>query len=595
MPLLRNFSVIAALVILAAATGAPPAEPDTSGAESDNVRLWTGPGVNMLGAPSRDGRWLSVVDGASGDLAVRELTTGHVQRVTDKHRDGERDEFAYFSVMSDDGAQVAYAWFNEEGFYELRLADVPGRGEPIGRPRTLYRNSEAGFVQPCAFTPDGKQILTLFFRRDNISQIALVSVADGSVTTLKSLSWIYPKQMDISPDGSSIVYDNLSSTGAHERDIFLLAVDGSHETRLLSGDSNDLFPLWAPGGDAVLFSSDRGGSPGLWALPIEHGRPAAEPALIKSGLGRFLPLGVTERGELLYGVRSGGTALRVAEAEGGAERPLWSDSETDKFSPAYSPDGSAMAYLVRVSSENHGQPHRAVVVRTLPDGAELGAPTRMAHVEIVSWSPSGDRLLLQGSDRRGRAGLFVFDIASGKTAAVIVDASAGFRGIPGTFDSTGENVLYVRQGPSTELTSRSLGSGEDIMLHQASVSARIHLLALSKKGTELAFAVDAGRPAIFVLNLSAGAARKILELPAGEVTGLAWATEKDQLLVGTHGTTGALLWQVGAAGDVMRQMESPRDRLPGLTVNPVTGDVAYAVGGTTEEVWLLRNAAEPLE
>ena len=35
----------------------------------------------------------------------------------------------------------------------------------------LFRNEEAGFVQPSSWTPDGKQILTLFFRKDNISQL----------------------------------------------------------------------------------------------------------------------------------------------------------------------------------------------------------------------------------------------------------------------------------------------------------------------------------------------------------------------------------------------------------------------------------------
>lgn len=595
MLVLRIFSVLLAFVMPFAAHAAPAGEKDSSGVETSTVRLWEGPDVSILGAPSRDGRWLSIVDRSSGDLAVRDLVTGQVLRVTNKRRNGEQEGFAYFSVMSSDGSQVAYAWFNEEGFYELRLSNVPEPGGALSLPRTVYRNREAGFVQPCAFSPDGKQILTLFFRRDNISQIALVSVADGSVVTLKSLNWIYPKQMDFSPDGRYIVYDNLSSTGARERDVFVLAVDGSHETRLVPGEANDLFPLWAPRGDAVLFSSDRGGSPGVWSIPVEDGRPAGAPRLIQSQLGRFLPLGITDEGGLVYGVRSGGVTLRAASANNlDAGRSFLSDSDTDRFSPSYSPDGRAIAYLVRVSSENHGQPHRAVVVRELPQGTEREAPSRMAHVERISWSPSGDRLLLQGSDRRGRAGLFVFNFATARTEAVLIDSSAGLGGTPGIFDSTGQNVLYVRQGSTADLVERSFETREERVLHRASEAGRMHLLALSSEGTHVAYTLDGAKPAVFVLNLSRGEARKILELPAGEVTDLAWTTRQRELLVGTHGTSGAQLWRVDAAGEQMRLVPSPRDRLPGLSVDPATGDIAYAVGGVVEEVWLLRNAAEAL-
>ena len=93
-----------------------------------------------------------------------------MRRLTNKPPAASK-EFAYFSVPSRDASRVAYAWFNEAGFYDLRVIPLAG-----GEPRVLFRNEEAGFVQPTSWTPDGKQILTLFFRKDNISQIALVDV-----------------------------------------------------------------------------------------------------------------------------------------------------------------------------------------------------------------------------------------------------------------------------------------------------------------------------------------------------------------------------------------------------------------------------------
>src|SRR5688572_22363202 len=160
-------------------------------------------GITLTGGPSHDGRYLSFADAATGDLLIRETSTGAVRRVAAKPA-GSR-EFAYFSAISRDSSKVAYAWFNDEEFYDLRVVNIDGSGT-----RILYRNEQAGFVQPCAWTSDGKQILTLFFRKDNISQIALVPVEGGPPKILRSLNWVYPKRMDISPDGRFIVYDSFA-------------------------------------------------------------------------------------------------------------------------------------------------------------------------------------------------------------------------------------------------------------------------------------------------------------------------------------------------------------------------------------------------
>ena len=111
-------------------------------------------GVDSLGSPTRDGRFLTHIH--EGNLALRDLARGTDRILTTKAAGSK--EFAYFSVPSRDGSQIAYAWFNTEGFYELRIVGSGG-----GVARTIYRNPEAGFVQPTAFTPDGGKILTLLF------------------------------------------------------------------------------------------------------------------------------------------------------------------------------------------------------------------------------------------------------------------------------------------------------------------------------------------------------------------------------------------------------------------------------------------------
>ena len=208
--------------------------------------------ADVNGTISPDGRHLSFLDWQSGDLMLRDLRAGTDRRLTGTGKWPASNEYAEKSAISKDGGKIAYAWFNEAGFYDLRVVPTAG-----GEPRPLYRNEEAGFVQPTSWTPDGKHILTLFFRKDNISQIALVDAESGTVRVLKSLNWVYPKRMEISPDGRWIVYDSFPGDKPAPRDIYLLALDGSRETKLVDSPGEDLFPAWSPRGDEVVFPSLR--------------------------------------------------------------------------------------------------------------------------------------------------------------------------------------------------------------------------------------------------------------------------------------------------------------------------------------------------
>ena len=218
-------------------------------------QVWAGPGVDILGTPSPHGRFLSFVDWSTGDLAVRALATGEKRRLTNKGSWADSVEFAEYSVFSPDGKQVAYAWFNKDWFYDLRIIGIDGSGA-----RVLYTNQDLRYIWPAAWSQDGKYVLATFFRTDRTNQIALVSVADGSVRVVKTLDWRYPQKMSLSPDGHYITYDFPPQEDSPERDIFLLSTDGSREIPLIQHPANDFFPVWAPDGKRILFVSDRTGS-----------------------------------------------------------------------------------------------------------------------------------------------------------------------------------------------------------------------------------------------------------------------------------------------------------------------------------------------
>jgi Tol biopolymer transport system component len=544
-------SVAAGLLVIAASMASP-------GGPAPRL-VWSGGEVNLLGAPSSDGRFLSHVDRATRNVALRDVAAGSSRMLTRRVEGSE--EFAYFSAPSRDGRQVAYAWFNDEQFYELRVVDVDG-----GATRVVYRNDEAGFVQPCAWTADGKQILTLLFRRDNTSQITLVPAAGGPARVLRSLNWVYPKRMDLSPDGQSIVYDSFAADGA-TRALYLLSVDGAQERRLTAGNANDLFPLWTPDGKRVVFASDRGGTMGIWDLAVENGSARGDPRLLVPDAGRVLPLGITASGDLFYGVRSGSTDVFVMplNALASEARRATLRYPGRNSAPAWSPDGQRLAYLSRRGSENFGEDAHAIVIRDLDSDAERDLTTKLAHIERVGWA-GAKALGVSGSDGRGRGGLFLVDVAGSALKPIVAEPGGPFRGYDAAW--TAEAVYYVR---GKELRSREFASGRDESLLEAD---GLRHVAASPDGKRVAVATA---DAVSILSTSGGAPRTIRF--AG-LTELAWGRE----LIGARG---AELWRIPETGKP-EKIQSPGNRRPGFSIHPGGTQIALTAGNEKAEVWVLR-------
>jgi len=77
--------------------------PDEGGSGTVRRLVWTGPLVDLLGAPSPDGSYLAVTDWETGNLAIRESSTGVLRRLTEND---DWDGWAEFPVPSPDGKNV---------------------------------------------------------------------------------------------------------------------------------------------------------------------------------------------------------------------------------------------------------------------------------------------------------------------------------------------------------------------------------------------------------------------------------------------------------------------------------------------------------
>ena len=384
--------------------------------DSPEIAVRKVPMTDAWGAPSPDGRYLSFTDWDSGNLAVRDLTTGEYRNLTSEGtRVGSHHQWAESSIWSPDSKQVAYTWYHKDRF-QLRIVGLDG-----SEPRVLYRNEnrELGWIWPHTWSRDGKSILAMFGKKTDpnewLNKIVLVSVADGSVRALKSVR--FWAKMSLSPDGRWVVYVNKEKRG-EPRDIFLLATDGSGEIPLVEHPADDYGPVWSPDGKAIVFVSDRSGTLDVWLMHMTDGKPVGEPTLVKRNIGWIQPMGFTRSGSLYYSIDAGGQDVYVATLDPATGELLSPPtkaiqrSEGSNRLPAWSPDGKYLAY---VSKRPRAVPGRgikdwwALVIRSMESGEERELHAEVWKAWYLHWSPDGRSILIG----QRRIGLDLIDVQTG--------------------------------------------------------------------------------------------------------------------------------------------------------------------------------------
>lgn len=554
-------------------------------------QVWVQP-QDVGGAPSPDGRYFSFVDWDTGDLAVRNLDTGESRRVTSKGSWSQSDEFALYSVFSPDGGQIAYSWLNAEkkNIFDLRVIGIDGAHE-----RVLYSNEEVSYLQPAAWLADGKQILARFSRRDGTNQIALVSVSDGSVRILKSLDWRGPGKMRSSLDGKYIVYDFAPGEDSANRDIFLLATDGSREVPLVEHPADDYVLGWAPDGQRILYASDRTGNWDAWVVHVAAGEPQGEPMLLKGNVGPIEPMGLTRDGSFYYvtATRLMDVYVAAVDPETGklTEKPK---PVTQRFvgrnrEPAWSPDGLSLAYV-----STRGQDSAVVCIRSLKTGEEREVvPRQKISVQRIRWSPDGASILARAYDRQRRSRVFRIDVKSGETHVLEEnwDQVAGL-------SHDGKKTYSVRQGADGRaILVRDVTTHEEKELYRAPSSPRILNLSLSGDGQHLAFLErkSGTDDRLKVLRTGGGEARELLRLPQSEIfrqAGVGWTRDGRYLLFGRGRWGKVELWRIAAAGGKPEKLELrvPTPVIQRLTVHPDGRRIAFAAGYPQKgAIWVMKN------
>ncbi len=601
-----GFALTVLLSLVSVASG-PILNPAIASAQGIVTRqVWAGPEVDTMGAPSPDGRLLSFVDWNTGDLAIRDLTTGKSRRLTDKGPWFQSYECAYGSRVSPDGKHIVYAWDRYPSPLELRLIGADGSGA-----RVLYSSPELEDMEPRDWSPDGKNILVLLTRNDHVHQIALVSAATGSVEILKTLDGRNPLMMAFSPDGRHIAYDFPPQEDSENRDIFLLASDGGREAPLVQHPANDFLLGWAPGNEGVLFASDRTGVFDAWMVRVEGGRPAGPARLVKQGVGRIIPIGFTRDGSYYYGVESGSDDIYLATLDprtGTVLEPAAPVAQRfmgSNFTPLFSPDGRSLAYLSRRSPIPAAQGPLTMVIRSLADGAEKEFKLNniSPRAALTSWSSNGRWILLSAFDRKGGQGLYRVDVTSGAVTPIVGSEPGEYRFQP-AWSPDNKTVYFIHADANLkrqDLAVRDFESGRETELVRAERPSFIRQFALSPDGRQVAFTWEADgqkKGCLKVIPSTGGEPRDLFCTDEAFLFYMTvrWTPDGRYILFGQKGHSDDLahhqtveMWRIPAEGGQPQELGLVADLLRFLAVHPDGRRIAFTAGQYAAEVWVMEN------
>ncbi len=524
-------------------------------------QVWApAPALDNMGKPSPDGRYLSYINGDTGNVAVHNIETGENRDITDE---GKLPlQRGLFPIWSPDSRQVAYIWAmgNSTGIsMELRIVELDG-----SEPRVLsdsvpfYLSDSVPFKDghapwPKAWSQDGQYILGLLGTKDDNSEfghnhhIVLVSVDDGSQRIFNLSSYSrgvgMETQMSLSPDGRYAAFDLQLWKDPETRDICLLATEGSGDAAVVKIEhpADDWAPLWTPDGKRIVFASDRTGSPGLWMLEMDEGKPNGAPRLLKEMGKNFSPMEFALDGSLYYHLETGrsNATVYVASVDFKAGKVLAQPVnipmhfEGTNAWPTYSPDGNYLAYASERGERGDGN---VLVIRSLETGESRDlSPKSLQMFGRLTWAPDGRSILVRGRVDN-KMGLRLVDVQTGNFSTIFEFPQGKPPRERPVFSKDGKEIYYALHDLSA-IVAYNLETHEEKILYQSKTKIN-GLDNISPDGRTLAFSesysVDVIRPSI-VKTISTSGGEPTDVYPMGtedpNIRGFQWTNEGDLVVL----------------------------------------------------------------
>ena len=352
---------------------------------------------------------------------------------------------------------------------------------------------------------------------------------------------------NLSPDGKQLLY-NSKIGGNH--DIYLLRVGGALAINLTADSTDDdVEAAFAPDGESIAFRSERDGG-GLFVMGAtgESVRRVTDfgfnPAW--SPDGSRLAFG-TESVDDPYG-RMAISALWTVDLQSGKETRLLN---TDAVQPRWSPDGKRIAFWSNIG----GQRDISTVAAT---GGDAVAVTLDAHTDwSPTWSPDG-RWLYFSSDRGGSMDLWrvAIDSSSGKTDGEPQRVTGGVRAVGHAgFSADGSSLVLMAYERLANLSFHDLDPADPctvVSTYELRNQSPTWCYP-SPNGKKLACTLRGAQEDIVTLAADGSGVRRLTDDPPKDRDPF-WSPDGDDLYFYSTRTNQWEVWSIRADGSGLRQV-----------------------------------------
>lgn len=395
---------------------------------------------------------------------VKDLKTGITNKLTnvDPNTPGFGAVIGSELVWSPDSKQVAYCWIwydenndkSTNNGNDLRIVSASG-----GQFKVIKSHNPGIQFNPTDWSTDGQSLLCELKKKDGTVALATVSIESGEVRQLLSFPWeTRPRHPRFSPDGKSITYER---TENGNRDVYVLAVEGTQASRLTDWPSEEGSPIWSPDGKHVLFSSNRSGAWELLGIEVRNGKAVERAFVIRSDFGDRAKR-ITRSGNLAFDLSRGGGSdvylIEVNPATGltGSPKLVTKSFYGQHLRPAWSSDGKKLAYL-RKRQEGTAP---LLCVMSLADGREESFETGMRYMNSVFMSPDGKSAALSPRGKSDQYGIHLFSMETHELRPLVL--SDDFR--PRGFTADGKEFLLFQAGNRNEHVAVEVMTGKERMI-----------------------------------------------------------------------------------------------------------------------------------